>query len=316
MTYPPRAHQPRPPYVRAVAVGLPPHAFHAVPMSMFAAMRAFRDQQREQSLADRDREEIVEWEPINIDGDDANSAPSTEPRRAGHALAVIERLTPDDGVTLMVALGDAASLLLPQLGRPDRLSPAHRVPCRADVFATRGGTPWEHIVDAVMGAAERSAPVTPLTPVLANRLGLGQFLRTRGPVLSLSVVDDPTRDATLASEPPVRVVGTQLAPDAPFEMSRARAVVEGRRARSARRSLFGRVAAWFRRTTTKRERRRWFAALEGRPLAAQLWGTRPTTALLLEPSVRRWVRDTGALAGLQEDTLVKEWEIYWRRRGT
>lgn len=254
-----------------------------------------------------------DWEPLDIDGigGTRQEIAALEPPRPP---IVVQRLTPENGLALMVAFADAAALLLPQLGSPERLAPTHQLSCRADVFATNSGAPWEQIVEAVTQQADDASPVAPLTPPLAHRLGLTHFLRTRQPVVSLAVVDDPTRDHALAPEPPVRRV-TPATERSDFERTHRQAVAAGRRARRARASLVGRFRAWLSRGHTKRERRSWFRQLAKRPLTAQLWATRPTAALLLDGAARQWVRETGALAGIDGRLLVKKWELYWRRRG-
>jgi hypothetical protein len=229
--------------------------------------------------------------------------------------AVVARLTPFSGLELLVELADAVELLTPQISAPVRLQSSHRLPCRADVFATRRDVPWEAILTAVVADAERAAPVTPLTPALAGRLGLEPFLRAPQPVVCLTVVEDPTDIIEEAAPVSAPVAAAPVPVDT--TVSRGAARRAARRARAWRRSWLGRIGVWLQRRRVKRERRRWFARLANRPLHDQLWSVRPTRALLLDPPCRRWVRQALALAGRDRDPkeMMQEWEIYWRQQG-
>jgi len=235
--------------------------------------------------------------------------------RPSSVPAVVARLTPFTGLDLLVELADAVELLTPQISAPERLQSSHRLPCKADVFATRRDAPWEAILAAVVADAERAAPVTPLTPALAGRLGLEPFLRAPQPVLCLTVIEDPTDIIEESASVSTPVVAAPVPDDA--IVSRREARRAARRARTWRRSWLGRIGAWFQRRRVRRERRRWFARLANRPLYDQLWSVRPTRALLLDPACRRWIRDALALAGRDRDPkeMMQEWEIHWRQQG-
>jgi hypothetical protein len=75
--------------------------------------------------------------------------------------------------------------------------------------------------------------------------------------------------------------------------------------RSTVAALFGNRRSW----------RKWQALLAGKSLDEQLWAVRPPEGRLAQPSVREWARRTLAQAGYDENAMVAEWEIFWRRKG-
>jgi hypothetical protein len=63
-----------------------------------------------------------------------------------------------------------------------------------------------------------------------------------------------------------------------------------------------------------RDARRWRALLEGKTPDQQLWAVRPPCARPLDPEVRSWAERTLDEAGYDARTMLREWEIYWRRK--
>jgi hypothetical protein len=64
-----------------------------------------------------------------------------------------------------------------------------------------------------------------------------------------------------------------------------------------------------------RERRKWQALLAGRTVDDQLWAVRPPRGWLTSADVRAWARRTLDAGGYDANTMLREWEIYWQRKG-
>ena len=80
----------------------------------------------------------------------------------------------------------------------------------------------------------------------------------------------------------------------------------------------GRLANLFRRLKNRMRNRpgyrKWQALLAGKDFDEQLWGVRPPEEAWWHPAVREWARRTLVLAGYEPDTMLLEWEIFWRRK--
>lgn len=77
-------------------------------------------------------------------------------------------------------------------------------------------------------------------------------------------------------------------------------------------ALLQRVQRWFR---ARAEFRRWRALLGAKDLEEQLWAVRPPHGSGCDPSVREWARQTLDSAGYDSRVMLREWEIFWRRKG-
>jgi hypothetical protein len=70
------------------------------------------------------------------------------------------------------------------------------------------------------------------------------------------------------------------------------------------------------RTLTRRgELERWRALLDGHERDEQLWQVRPPHAALTDRRSRAWVHRALTLGGYDTGRMLREWELYWRRRG-
>ena len=63
------------------------------------------------------------------------------------------------------------------------------------------------------------------------------------------------------------------------------------------------------------ELRRWRVLLRGKSLDEQLWSVRPPHHGLRTRVVREWAESALAAAGYSPNTMIDEWEIFWRRKG-
>lgn len=240
-----------------------------------------------------------------------------------HLPALLRRLTPVDGIDLVLPFAEVCELLRDQIEDLDRLQPKGSVPCRADVFAATGEASWLDIVEAIRGDLQTDSSVAPLTPRLADRLGLRAFLAAPAPVLSLLVTEDPTEVSEVAPWLPETAIETQTRCEVParfandwdYLRTRKEAVAIARTARRRARSWWGRLCARFASGKLSADREIWRRRLAHRALDEQLWAVRPTKRLLLDADVRRWVRNALALGGYDVQRMLHEWEIHWRRKG-
>lgn len=240
-----------------------------------------------------------------------------------HLPALLRRLTPMQGLDLVLPFAEVCELLSEQLEEPERLRPRQEVPCRADIFASAGDASWLDIVSAIHSDLQSDSSVAPLTPRLADRLGLQAFLTSPAPVLSLLITEDPTYAPEVAPWAPEIATATQTRLDVParfandwdYVRSRKEAVAIARKARRRARSWWGRLLARFSSSRLVADHAIWKRRLSGRPLDEQLWAVRPTKRLLLDADARRSVRGALALGGYDVHRMLNEWEIHWRRKG-
>ena len=61
--------------------------------------------------------------------------------------------------------------------------------------------------------------------------------------------------------------------------------------------------------------RKWQVLLDGKSADDQLWSVRPPRGAFSDPAVREWARHLLETAGYDPDTMLREWEIFWRRKG-
>jgi len=60
---------------------------------------------------------------------------------------------------------------------------------------------------------------------------------------------------------------------------------------------------------------RWSSLLTNKAADEQLWAVRPPTHSLNKPQIRHWALQVLAAAGYDAQSMLTEWEIYWRRKG-
>jgi len=63
------------------------------------------------------------------------------------------------------------------------------------------------------------------------------------------------------------------------------------------------------------EFRKWQALLNGKNFDEQLWTVRPPKGMLAHSAIREWACKTLLMAGYDSQTMLLEWEIFWRRKG-
>ena len=70
------------------------------------------------------------------------------------------------------------------------------------------------------------------------------------------------------------------------------------------------------RSITRRSRHwKWEALRAGRTLEEQLWAVRPPPGGYREEAVKAWVREALSSQGIDPGVGLREWEVFWRRKG-
>jgi hypothetical protein len=277
-----------------------------------------------------------------IDVPDADvSAPSTSDNDEP-SVAAYRELTPRSAQPRIVRFGEFKTMLGPQLLHPERLRDAHRLSCQVRVFEAARKQRLDAFAADVLGGA--STQLLQLTPALAARLDIGELISARAHhvrepgwilpgerVVLLAVLHDPTAMA-VASPPPAGPVGAADRVTPPADAPRPRATIPERflapwqfafsrdeaiydlDQRSSRpwRSLIERLVTA---PLAGREHRKWQALLAGRGVDDQLWAVRPPRGWLTSGEVRAWARRTLESGGYDASAMLREWEIYWQRKG-
>jgi hypothetical protein len=184
----------------------------------------------------------------------------------------------------------------------------------------------------------------PQPPIVAQRKP--GFVYPFDRFFRLSVTSDPTRQVTNASQPTARpqaapLVSPPLAESPPlasaaptvttgakreiperfqrpweFKAGRDEVLYDihvGSTTRHSLRFLWSRIRSWFR---SKEEFRKWQTLLYGRSPDEQLWSVRPPCDSFNDPVLREWARRTLEIAGYDAHTMLLEWEVFWRRKGS
>jgi len=238
----------------------------------------------------------------------------------------------------LVRWGDFHHMLRGQIAEPKRLRESHRLPCCVRVYEATRPQLLPALASAILGEESGLERVQLLDGDAAARLGLAGLLRGRlrqpgqrppGRVLPgdlvfrLQVESDPTASSIPAPSPSDATLPSPKRRSVPESYLRPWELVRGREealyemaleavSTGPLRRFFARLRRCF---SGGRDARRWRALLEGKTPDEQLWAVRPPRAPL-DPEVRAWAERTLEQAGYDPRTMLKEWEIYWRRRRT
>src|SRR5262249_5300305 len=96
-----------------------------------------------------------------------------------------------------------------------------------------------------------------------------------------------------------------------FHLSREEAVYDVKA--GSQRPWLQRVKSWFRKRS---EITKWQTFLAGKSGDEQLWSVRPPQGGISDPSIQKWARERLETAGYDSATMLSEWQIYWRRKGS
>ena len=261
-------------------------------------------------------------------------------------------LFPEPGCPLVVRWNEFRSLLASQLAHPERLREGHRVAVHAQVYEVAAPQSIADLAETVIGDRSRSSEFAILTDTLVCLLGLARRLpppRLRRPyqhadgdqlmvderIVRLALTTDPTaigeRSADASSTRPQPAPAPAAAATPPmrtrresipqpftkpweFKVSREEVLYELTRGNTIGRLVRSWLEALGSRLNGRLEHRRWEALRLGKSLDEQLWSIRPTRRALADRGVRQWASKTLEQAGYNAETMLLEWEIFWRRK--
>jgi hypothetical protein len=289
-----------------------------------------------------------------VDAEEVDERPAspTDDRAVGavgatSGAATHRKLFADPGAKCAVSLGDFRGLLTPQIAQPERLRDSHRLACHIQVYEATVAQRFDALVMAVRADAGPAAEVRPLTEEAVQRLGVVELRRLRGSgprarrrpggvlaldrVFCLRVASDPTvatpgppPTAPLSARPHdvagyrpgVRQTSIPERFLAPWEFPLSREeVLYEMDVESLSGGLRNALSRVWGSLTRRGDLEKWRARLPGKPLEEQLWAIRPPKGLLGHSAIRQWAREHLEAAGYEPGPMVREWEIYWRRKG-
>ena len=261
----------------------------------------------------------------------------------------------EPGQWRVVTWGDFKEILAPQLAHPERLRDTYRLPCYVQVVETNRDVTIEELAEELSTKDARPKPLYFLTDEIAAKLELTSVLpplppRTQGVrrpnilsaherVFRLLVANDPTVDVpvfkkqrrTAESTATTQSAGAQtkvqtssaavrktsipgaFVKESEFKISREEALYD-----MNDRSFFstlGKLARRLRLFKQHGEFRKWQVLTTAKSADDQLWSVRPPANMLDHHFVREWVRATLDRGGYDSDSMLSEWEIFWRRKG-
>ena len=313
------------------------------------ALGTLLDQQRLEAHAPRilcdEGGQLYEWS-----GERLTPLPPHQLRRA--IVSGSERgcrpLLPEPGVPLVVPWNEFHALLASQFAHPERLRDGHRVNVVAQIYeVTRPQSPAD-LAESITGDRARSSELTILTDRMLALFGLvqrvpppmrhphqppgGDMLMPHERVVRLLLAADPTASAP-GTEPratanaaphpdsaaPRSRADKESIPQAflrpwEFRKSREDVLYELSRPRSVLSAIRSWLAAITSRAARRLEHRCWEMLRSGKSPEEQLWSVPPPRRRLDDREVRDWAALTLGHAGYNVQTMLLEWEIFWRRK--
>jgi len=246
------------------------------------------------------------------------------------------KVFPDPGQLRLLTYGEFSGSLAPQLKNPSRLRETHQLPCYLQVFEVRRPIALQGVATSL---GKDQHQLLRLTPLLAQKLGLSSLipalkhvppvarpiLMTGEMACCLQVVRDPTAELESAAREQVVADQNAVAPARKsippaylkpweFKLSREEALYD-MNSGQATRGWFRRLLAVFRERVRRSDFERWSSLLTNKAADEQLWAVRPPTHSLNKPQIRHWALQVLAAAGYDAQSMLTEWEIYWRRKG-
>lgn len=248
------------------------------------------------------------------------------------------KLFADPGQWRVVGWGDFKEVLAKQLAHPERLKDTYRLPCYVQVIEIERSITIEQLAASVDSENTRAKGLYFLTNEIAAKLDLLSQLppqavsgsqRTANTLLPhdrlfrLVTANDPTADVataktsakTTSEKPPLKKqIPVQFVKDREFSISREEALYDMNAGKSfgSRLHHFISKCRVFKR---HEELQKWRVLISGKNLDEQLWSIRPPKFGLTDVNIREWARQSLATAGYDADTMLLEWEIFWRRKG-
>jgi hypothetical protein len=222
---------------------------------------------------------------------------------------------------LLGAGASAADLLMftPEVARRLQLPPPRHAPPRNG--EARQESPWlnagEEVVELRVihdhtqdtgreeGAQAPREPAPAKPPVVASAPPVPQPIV----IPRAEAAPPPPSAPVIRTEVPPRFL---TSPD--FKLTREEALFDMAVAATTRGPLeaLRRIARTFK---WRGELERWRSLLDGHERDEQLWQVRPPHAALTDRRSRAWLRRALTLGGYDTEHMMREWELYWRRRG-
>ena len=244
-------------------------------------------------------------------------APKAEPPR---------KLFPDPGQWRVLRWGEFKGVLGRKVAHPERLRDDHRIPCYVQVLEVRSRLTAGDLAQALFGDPASARDLMMLTPVAAQRLDVAAMLppifgekpeepRERGVLVAgdrvfvLRPAIDPTADSPRPAER-TQKIPDQFANQA-FQRSREEVLAIMQAEPGVTTRIVNRVKALCSRSAFDQ----WQRGMWSKNPAEQLWASCPPRVLLNDVRVREWATATLTQAGYDVDVMLREWEIYWRRKG-
>lgn len=264
------------------------------------------------------------------------------------------KLFADPGQWRVVWWGEFKEILAHQLAHPERLRDTYRLPCYVQVIETEREVSITDLAAIYQSDKERDTRLYLLTEEIAAKLDLILPLRpvpvsnARRPantlaaherVFRLLAANDPTIDvATLkkTQQPLPTSVDTEAKPkkvepttaevvsktaipsrfvnEWQFRLSREEAIYD-LNAKPGLGTVVRRFLRSVRLLKTRNEITKWQTLLAGRSGDEQLWAVRPPAEMLSDPIVCDWATTALELAGYNSQKMLREWQIFWRRKG-
>ncbi|HWY45056.1 MAG TPA: hypothetical protein VNX66_16275 [Candidatus Sulfotelmatobacter sp.] len=276
---------------------------------------------------------------------------SSESERAPRpAFRGFRRLFVEPGVTRVVTFGEFRSMLAPQCANADRLRDSHRVRALVRIYEATYKQPIAAFFNSIQNEDPSPVPLQPLGEANTAKLDLGKLLPAQGRIprpmhreqgmvlpyerffrLVLSV--DPSNETasateTIESEAPTKsaiapVPQQTLRTAIPetyskpweFRFTRDEALYDMNRAVLTQ-GLLRKIGRWLKQKfSSEKGLQKWQALLNGKSLDDQLWAVRPPQNAFEMRAIKDWARSTLALAGYESQSMLLEWEVFWRRKG-
>jgi hypothetical protein len=259
----------------------------------------------------------------SADGDLLEVPPTAESHKKEEPS---RKMFPDPGQYRVLRWGEFKALLAGQIAHPQRLRDEHRLPCYVQVVESGIRQPVQELAKTLFGDSAIAHELLMLSAGAAERLQLkdlipqnqpeGTATRERGLVLPgdrlfrLKVAIDPTANEPAPEPQPRKKAIPERFASLPARRPREEVLEQMRtpsgfthRLAGLRRSLFAQA-----------EFSKWQRALWGKDYDEQLWGIAPPAGMIEDPAVREWASATLELAGYDLGSMLREWEIYWRRK--
>jgi hypothetical protein len=292
-------------------------------------------------LLDLDPDGAPSWPPaadVRAAVHDPESKPQEDDREAPDSPAARMLLTP--GTRRVLRFGDIRAIVESQIARPDRLRDSHLLNCFVQVVEAVRAQPIAALVPMPPSGEPSKAAIQRLTPQLGELMGVPHLVRRADREHSrqddtarpgerfalIQVAVDPTAaiDRARASRPPDAPAAVADPPRStiaaaylrPWEFVRTRAEAEYDGAAARSRGILARCGDAVRRALFERAAyRRWRALLAGKSADEQLWAIRPPRGAFNDAAVLQWADRLLAEAGYDRTTMMREWELFWRRKG-